>query len=289
MLEPLQILHKKLLEEYKTILDLIEKGNYSYASGSMNGFITLVRELEHCVENIMAIELRKIFEEYEMSKTFEDVVKLKENVSQWAAKIVNSASELQKILHDSVMRQVDVMKILEQTQALQSYFLYNPLEEFEITCRHIFLEYSVLRIRELEDKKEINIYKQLKLHRTIRKVSESLFKTGNYAQAIFEAFKCINIMVKQKTGINDKDGKDLMSHVFRVDRPILKLNKLQTTSEKNEQEGFEFIFMGAMVGIRNPKAHEIVEQKDPYRALEYLCLASLLAKRIEESELTIRN
>ena len=38
------------------------------------------------------------------------------------------------------------------------------------------------------------------------------------------------------------------------------------------------------MGIRNPKAHAEVQQKDPYRTLEYISLASLLAKRLEEGE-----
>jgi hypothetical protein len=39
--------------------------------------------------------------------------------------------------------------------------------------------------------------------------------------------------------------------------------------------------MGAMVGIRNPKAHDMVQQKDPYKTLEFLAFASLLIKKID--------
>jgi uncharacterized protein (TIGR02391 family) len=134
------------------------------------------------------------------------------------------------------------------------------------------------------DKETVNsLYYALRLHPRIRKASESLFKTGHYAQAIFEAFKCIEVMVREKSRVNDKDGQALMADVFNENRPTLRLNQLQTTSEKDEQIGFKFIFMGAMTGIRNPKAHDLVEQRNPYRTLEYLALASLLAKRVEEA------
>jgi len=126
---------------------------------------------------------------------------------------------------------------------------------------------------------------QLQLHPRVIEVSKSLFETGHYAQAIFEAFKVVNIFVKEKTGLA-LDGKDLMARVFREENPIIKLNKLKTRSEKDEQEGFKFLFMGAMVGIRNPKAHDSVTQIDPYRTVEYLGLASLLMRRIEEGDLT---
>jgi hypothetical protein len=53
----------------------------------------------------------------------------------------------------------------------------------------------------------------------------------------------------------------------------------------DEQEGFMHLYMGAVIGIRNPKAHGMVEQRDPYKTLKYLSFASLLAKRVDEAKL----
>jgi uncharacterized protein (TIGR02391 family) len=125
----------------------------------------------------------------------------------------------------------------------------------------------------------------MEFHPEVIRASKSLFETQHYAQAIFEAFKAVNNFVKQKTGLS-LDGKDLMAKVFKEEGPIIKLNELKTRSEQDEQEGFRFLFMGAMVGIRNPKAHDNITQPDPHRALEYLGFASLLMKRIEEGEIT---
>jgi hypothetical protein len=66
---------------------------------------------------------------------------------------------------------------------------------------------------------------------------------------------------------------------------LLQLNEMNEQYDKDEQQGFMHIFMGAMQGIRTPKAHALIEQKDPYRTLEYLALASLLAKRADEAKL----
>jgi uncharacterized protein (TIGR02391 family) len=126
-----------------------------------------------------------------------------------------------------------------------------------------------------------NLFDGLKIHPKVKKVSESLFKGGHYSQAIFEAFKLINLEVKRKSKITNKDGTNLMYRVFDENNPILKLNPLKSLSDKDEQYGFKFIFAGSMLGIRNPKAHEIVKLKDPYKALEYLSLASLLLKIID--------
>ena len=72
-----------------------------------------------------------------------------------------------------------------------------------------------------------------------------------------------------------------MSTVFSPNSPIIKLNSLETQSDRDEQEGFMHLFIGAMQGIRNPKAHENILQNDPYIALELMGLASLLIKTID--------
>jgi uncharacterized protein (TIGR02391 family) len=128
-----------------------------------------------------------------------------------------------------------------------------------------------------------SVFDQLQLHPLIKEVSEGLYRDGHYAQAILEAFKAVNNLVKRKAGRRDLDGRDLMAKAFRKEAPILKLAPLTTQSDMDEQEGFMLLFIGAMVGIRNPKAHEIVSQANPNRALEYLAFASLLCHRVDES------
>ena len=127
-----------------------------------------------------------------------------------------------------------------------------------------------------------NAFDLLNLHPKVKEASESLFKDGHYSDAILKSLIALEDSVKQKSGVLDKEGFNLMSHVFNEDRPILKLNELRTRTDKDEQKGFRFIFAGVMSGVRNPKAHTIVIQKDPFKTLEYLSLASLLFKRLDE-------
>lgn len=130
-------------------------------------------------------------------------------------------------------------------------------------------------------KETISPLEPMQLHPEIIKVSKSLFESGHYPQAILEAFKTVNNRVKQITGLS-LDGKALMSKAFSEEKPLIALNELTTQSERDEQEGFKFLFMGAMVGIRNPLAHEDFSSFiEPHRALEYLGFASLLMGKIE--------
>ncbi|KKM68915.1 hypothetical protein LCGC14_1456130 [marine sediment metagenome] len=122
-------------------------------------------------------------------------------------------------------------------------------------------------------------------HPEVIKHSIQLFNDGHYAQAIFESAKALNNYVKDKGKIMDKDLSDAMAKAFNEKTPIIKLNALKSQSDIDEQQGFKFLYMGAMTGIRNPKAHDTVKQKDKNRTLEYLAFLSLLFRRAEEGKL----
>lgn len=162
------------------------------------------------------------------------------------------------------------------------------LERLSLEFKNLGIEETTVKKMEQKDtaKSPIQLFDAMQFHPRIRRVSKSLFNSGHYAEAIFAAFKAVNNFTKKKTGLSI-DGKDLMAKAFNEDKPIIKLNKLSNQSERDEQEGFRFLFMGAMVGIRNPKAHEDIRQIDPYKALEYLSFASLLMRRVIEGKLEI--
>ncbi len=120
------------------------------------------------------------------------------------------------------------------------------------------------------------------LHPRVKAVSGDLYSDGHYAQAVFEAYKAVVNHVKSISGITNLDGKPLMEKVFSLNSPIIKLNPMVTLSDRDEQQGFMFLFSGAALGIRNPKAHDNIITRDEKRTLEYLTLASLLMSRLDE-------
>lgn len=128
----------------------------------------------------------------------------------------------------------------------------------------------------------LDLFDRMAFHPEVVRASRSLFESGHYPQAIFEAYKALNNFVKGKSGVSHLDGQALMGQVFGTDEPTIRLNPLETKSDRDEQDGFKFLYMGAMTGIRNPKAHDSVQQRDPVRALKYLALASLLIERADE-------
>jgi uncharacterized protein (TIGR02391 family) len=123
------------------------------------------------------------------------------------------------------------------------------------------------------------LFDKMQFHPEVVKASRELFKDGHYRDAIYRAFVEVINFVKRKAK-SQLDGKKLMSTVFSPDNPIIRLNPLETQTDKDEQEGFMYLFMGAVQGIRNPKAHENIIQNNPYIALQLIGFANLLIQTI---------
>lgn len=127
-------------------------------------------------------------------------------------------------------------------------------------------------------------------HSHIKRVALKQLHDGNYKEAIQNAFVEVVDQVKIKTGHpksangRDLDGDDLMNHIFGCDNqsPLIKFNSLQTSLNKAEQRGIMNLYKG-IVGIRDRKAHMNFVQNDSLKTTEYLCLASLLLRLLDEN------
>lgn len=141
-------------------------------------------------------------------------------------------------------------------------------------------------LEELQDEEPIQesrFPKELKLHPKIVTASEKLFRDRHYSQAIFEAVKVLEKEIKTKSRIRDKIGVDLVNHVFNKDHPIIKIVEGNEQEHIDEREGFRFLYMGAFLGIKDPKSHSIQNLDNSAKALEYISFLSLLMKRLDES------
>lgn len=129
----------------------------------------------------------------------------------------------------------------------------------------------------------VELYDSLIVSPILIESTRELFIGGHYSRAVEEAFKCLNNSVKEKSKVHDKDGQDLMNHVFSPKKPILKLSNLKTTSDNDKQLGYMMIFGGSMTGIRNPRAHDHRLHDSVEDALEMLVLANHLMNRLDKA------
>ena len=117
----------------------------------------------------------------------------------------------------------------------------------------------------------------------LRRFCRSLFASAHYSLAVQKACTYMHNTVREKSGRFDKDGADLMMAVFSPNKPLLRLNDLETISDKNEQQGYMFLLAGAMTGIRNPRSHEHDHEDSPEEALEMIVLVNHLMRMLDKS------
>jgi uncharacterized protein (TIGR02391 family) len=120
------------------------------------------------------------------------------------------------------------------------------------------------------------------IHPALPKVVMRLFDDGHYAQATFEAFKFLDRQVAT-IAKSSLSGYKLMMDAFKDQAPSIKLTPLATDSDKDEQKGYQFIFAGSIMAIRNPRGHEYTIKDGIDDCLDYLGLVSLLLRRIEKA------
>lgn len=124
------------------------------------------------------------------------------------------------------------------------------------------------------------------IHPLLPEVVRQLFDDGHYSQATFEAYKFVDKEVARVSGATES-GFKLMMSAFAGATPLVKLTGCTTTSELDEQKGYQFLFAGSMLGIRNPRGHEYSLQESPDECLDNLSLASLLLRKMESAGMSI--
>jgi len=120
------------------------------------------------------------------------------------------------------------------------------------------------------------------LHHYISAGCSKLFIDGHYAQAVEESAKAVFQYLREATGLAI-DGAALATHAFSLKNPILAFSDLADETKRSEQVGFMEMLGAYAKGVRNPLAHTHGKLEEAQKAFEYLVLASLLCRRIDDA------
>lgn len=114
-------------------------------------------------------------------------------------------------------------------------------------------------------------------------VIQKNYDAENYTGAILDAVFKLTDTIRNKTGL-EGDGASLIGQAFGGDDPRIKLNKLQTDSEKDIQRGIQEVLRGIYTGIRNPRSHDaMIDDKVSTDAI--IIFINYLLKLIDQSKL----
>jgi uncharacterized protein (TIGR02391 family) len=115
-------------------------------------------------------------------------------------------------------------------------------------------------------------------HPLVIKHAGKLFEDGHHRQAILDTYIALTEQVKSLSGRYDLDGTGLMQTIFSPKAP-----KLSISTNFDEQMGFMWLFAGAVMGVRNPKAHAVTPHPDKQTTLEWLGFASVLFRVLDRA------
>lgn len=123
-----------------------------------------------------------------------------------------------------------------------------------------------------------------KAHREIFKYCKAELLQNNYFHSVLEANKGLFQRIRDLSNVRT-DGNTLIEQVFSSN-PILIINNYQSSSEKNEHNGFCNLLKGLCAMFRNPTAHEPkidweVKEQD---ALDILGIISYCHRRLDNAQ-----
>ncbi|AKN93027.1 hypothetical protein ACU10_08205 [Xanthomonas oryzae pv. oryzicola] len=120
------------------------------------------------------------------------------------------------------------------------------------------------------------------LHPYIANGCTKLFADEHYAQAVEESAKAVFQYLREASGLT-LDGATLGQQAFSLKVPILAFSDLSDETKRNEQLGFMEMLDAYAKGVRNPLAHTHGKLEEAQKAFEYLCMASLFCRRIDDA------
>ena len=125
------------------------------------------------------------------------------------------------------------------------------------------------------------------LHPWVWEGARSLWASGHHAEAVGAAARKLNAETRNKVGRRDVAETDLFNQAFSDDDPAPGRPRLRLPGDdggktaKSVRRGIRSFAEGCFAALRNPAAHDVVEDLPEHEALEQLAAFSVLARWVD--------
>jgi len=140
--------------------------------------------------------------------------------------------------------------------------------------------HELLRTGNIQAYSSSNMLRETILDPQLARKVYPTYLRGDYDTAIFQAFKEVEISVRQagKFG-NEKIGNSLMRAAFHPEKGLLT----DMNMEAGERQSLSDLFAGAIGVMKNPGSHRDTELDDPQEAAEAILFANYLLRIVDRS------
>lgn len=129
-------------------------------------------------------------------------------------------------------------------------------------------------------------------YKTYLEKIHKLWNEKNFSEAIFHALKLLYQVIRDKSGVSDKDSTELINTVFSAKKPVLRFEiKGHPKNVSDQHEGYFSILRGVSMAFRNPLAHANIEMSEKEAQLQFATIGYLIDRvmfhtvKIEEKAL----
>jgi uncharacterized protein (TIGR02391 family) len=123
---------------------------------------------------------------------------------------------------------------------------------------------------------------ETKLDPRVWEAVRETYQSRNFTSAILDAMHFLSDLLRERTGL-ESDGVPLVGEAFGGSSPKLKVNALQSESDRNVQKGVEQLLRGIYQAIRNPRSHgKIDDTEDDSQAI--ILFVNYLVKLVGQSK-----
>lgn len=114
------------------------------------------------------------------------------------------------------------------------------------------------------------------------KAIQAHYERGDYTEAVRDTIFFVSNLLRELSGIEDRDGTKLVDAALSGVSPAVLVNRYETTTEKDIQQGIAFSLKGIMQCVRNPLSHEKIEYTQE-QAEAIILFVDFLLRQIDQS------